>query len=180
MRATDFDERDAQGNLTAWALACDALQDHGCDCGVDEPGTCLACRCEAAMRAERAQKDEHFEKLSELTTLAFQHDAMYDFDPDTHEGHFDLYDYLHGTLLALKGEREAVDHHEAELTRLLALLRLTVDGGKIVSSAALSPEAITMAAACNRMYVDADGLGFVYVPEPSGNPGELEVDDDQR
>ena len=44
-------ERDAEGNLTPLALALDALSDHGCDCGTDEPGTCLACVCEAALRA---------------------------------------------------------------------------------------------------------------------------------
>ena len=53
--STDLEERDAAGNLTPWALACDALVDDGCDCGEDEPGTCLGCRCEAAMRAERAE-----------------------------------------------------------------------------------------------------------------------------
>lgn len=43
-------ERDADGNLTPLALAVDALEDNGCDCGTDEPGTCFACRCEAALR----------------------------------------------------------------------------------------------------------------------------------
>ena len=55
--ATDNEERDSDSNLTPWALAADALMDHGCDCGVDEPGTCLPCLCEAAMRAERAEKN---------------------------------------------------------------------------------------------------------------------------
>ena len=49
----EFNERDSQGNLTDWALACDALSNHGCDCGEDEPGTCLPCLCEKAMRSER-------------------------------------------------------------------------------------------------------------------------------
>ena len=44
------DERDAEGLLTPLALALDALEDNGCDCGEDEPGPCLACRCEAALR----------------------------------------------------------------------------------------------------------------------------------
>jgi len=54
------DERDADGNLAVimdWALARDALTNAGCDCGVDEPETCLACLCESAMKAERAAKD---------------------------------------------------------------------------------------------------------------------------
>lgn len=41
--------------ITDWELAVDALTNHGCDCGTDEPGTCLACICEAALRTERAQ-----------------------------------------------------------------------------------------------------------------------------
>ena len=53
----DLDERDEHGDLTDWALACAALVDHGCDCGTDEPGTCLGCVCERAMRAERAKVD---------------------------------------------------------------------------------------------------------------------------
>jgi len=50
-------ERDANGHLTDWALACDALADNGCDCGCDpdERGTCLACVCERAMRTERGR-----------------------------------------------------------------------------------------------------------------------------
>ena len=44
------DERDASGKLTDLALALDALGNHGCDCGEDEPGTCLACQCEAGLR----------------------------------------------------------------------------------------------------------------------------------
>jgi hypothetical protein len=43
-------ERDENGELTPLALAIDALEGNGCDCGEDEKGTCLACRCEAALR----------------------------------------------------------------------------------------------------------------------------------
>ena len=50
-------ERDAKGALTDWALACNALVDNGCDCGEDEEGTCLACVCERAMRAERKRAE---------------------------------------------------------------------------------------------------------------------------
>jgi len=39
----DSEERDADGSLTDWALAFDAILGNGCDCGTDEPGTCLAC-----------------------------------------------------------------------------------------------------------------------------------------
>lgn len=47
-----IDDRDAKGNLTPLALALVALEDNGCDCGTDEPGTCLAHLCEAALRAQ--------------------------------------------------------------------------------------------------------------------------------
>ncbi len=62
----DLGERDKDGLLTPWALACDALSDTGCDCGEDEPGTCLACRCEAAMRVERARAEKAEAELAEL------------------------------------------------------------------------------------------------------------------
>lgn len=52
------EQRDANGNLTDLALACNALQDNGCDCGTDEPGTCLACRCEAALKILYQQQVE--------------------------------------------------------------------------------------------------------------------------
>lgn len=42
-------QRDADGNLTPLALALDAIEDNGCDCGEDEPGTCMACLCETAL-----------------------------------------------------------------------------------------------------------------------------------
>lgn len=43
-------ERDAEGNLTPLAIALDSISGNGCDCGEDEPGTCLACVCEAALK----------------------------------------------------------------------------------------------------------------------------------
>lgn len=43
-------EHDTAGNLTPLAMALNALVDEGCDCGNDEPGTCLECLCEAALR----------------------------------------------------------------------------------------------------------------------------------
>jgi hypothetical protein len=43
-------QRDANGEFTPLAMALQALSDHGCDCGTDEPGTCLACVCEAALK----------------------------------------------------------------------------------------------------------------------------------
>jgi len=65
------DERGPDGLLTPTAMALDALVDNGCDCGVDEPGTCLACRCEAAIRHERAERDAaraEVERLRATTT----------------------------------------------------------------------------------------------------------------
>jgi len=43
--------------MTPCEQAADALSSYGCDCGNDEPGTCLACLCEAAMRAERTRAE---------------------------------------------------------------------------------------------------------------------------
>lgn len=68
------EQRDASGNLTSLALAINALEDHGCDCGTDEPGTCLACLCEAALRsqweAQQADKEE-IERMEEGLTIAY-------------------------------------------------------------------------------------------------------------
>ena len=52
------DQRDADGKLTKLALAVDALENNGCDCGTDEPGTCLACCCEAALKSLWEQQVE--------------------------------------------------------------------------------------------------------------------------
>jgi hypothetical protein len=43
-------ERDNNGNLTPLAMALNAISDYGCDCGDDEPGTCLTCLCENALK----------------------------------------------------------------------------------------------------------------------------------
>lgn len=43
-------ERDENGNLTPLAMALNAMSDYGCDCADDEPGTCLTCLCEQALR----------------------------------------------------------------------------------------------------------------------------------
>jgi len=63
-------ERDEDGELTDMALAMDALVDLGCDCGVDEPGTCLACICERALRAERAEAEKLRRLVNALDSLA--------------------------------------------------------------------------------------------------------------
>lgn len=64
----DTDERDAEGNLTDWALACDALAVHGCDCAHEpgEPGTCLGCVCELALTAERARAEAAVAEVARL------------------------------------------------------------------------------------------------------------------
>jgi len=54
----DSKERDKNGHLTDWALAFDALGNHGCDCGEDEEETCLACLCEKALKSERKKVSE--------------------------------------------------------------------------------------------------------------------------
>src|SRR3990172_11229022 len=63
---TDRDERNSYGALTDWALPFDALSDYGCDCGDDEPGTCLACVCGRAMRTERARAEKAEAEVARL------------------------------------------------------------------------------------------------------------------
>ena len=48
-------ERDDNGLLTPLALTLNAISDYGCDCGTDEPGTCLCCLCENALRDQWEQ-----------------------------------------------------------------------------------------------------------------------------
>lgn len=50
-----IDERDSMGLLTDMAQALDAIREYGCDC---ETGTCIACRCETALRAERERAEK--------------------------------------------------------------------------------------------------------------------------
>lgn len=44
------------------------------------------------------------------------------------------------------------------------LVKLSQEGGVIVSSNSLSDYGIASARACDRMYVNEDGLGFVLLP----------------
>jgi hypothetical protein len=53
------EERDVEGKLTSLALALDAISGEGCDCGEDEPGTCLGHRCETAIH-------EQFDEIEKL------------------------------------------------------------------------------------------------------------------
>lgn len=77
-------QRDANGELTDLALAVDALEDNGCDCGTDESGTCLACRCEAAIKhlweqqvaAHRSACNQRTEKERTERELARAHAAI--------------------------------------------------------------------------------------------------------
>ena len=66
---TDRNERNIYGALTDWALAWAALDDYGCDCGEDEPGTCLACRCERAMKMERKRAESAEAERDALLTV---------------------------------------------------------------------------------------------------------------
>ena len=66
LRALSLDERDADGNLTDTSLALDAIKNEGCDCGEDEPGTCLAHLCEAALKSERTAR---IDLMNEITAL---------------------------------------------------------------------------------------------------------------
>lgn len=70
-------ERDADGMLTPLAMALDALSDYGCDCGNDEPGTCLACLCETALRSMYEERDALRDAVIIAgTTAANLHDVI--------------------------------------------------------------------------------------------------------
>jgi hypothetical protein len=78
-----IDQRDNHGNLTALALAVDALVNEGCDCGPDESGTCVFCRCEAALKAlwERLEKaeterDGYADEITQIVALIPWFDQM--------------------------------------------------------------------------------------------------------
>ena len=58
------------------------------------------------------------------------------------------------------------------IKHLLDLLAL--HGGKIVSTASLTPEAINQARASGRMYVDEHSLGYVWEPEINRFPETAE------
>ena len=47
------------------------------------------------------------------------------------------------------------------------LKRLSVDGGSIVSSAALTPDQVKLAWDENRIFVDQENLGYVLLPNPT-------------
>ena len=47
-----FLQRDSEGNLTKLAQALDCIIGTGCDCGTDEPGSCIGCLCEAALHEQ--------------------------------------------------------------------------------------------------------------------------------
>jgi hypothetical protein len=71
-------ERDDDGRLTPLALALDALRDRGCDCGEDEPGTCLACVCEAALRDLWEQRAAGAAMLARQMDLAREAESQRD------------------------------------------------------------------------------------------------------
>lgn len=61
-------ERDENGELTDLALALNAISDNGCDCGTDEPGSCVACLCEAALKSQ-------YERIVALTAKLAEAEA---------------------------------------------------------------------------------------------------------
>lgn len=72
---TRIDEINMSG-LTDFDLAWSMLDDAGCDCGVDEPGTCLACVCMQALRKERAARDQAQELLRRWLTIDHMDDGV--------------------------------------------------------------------------------------------------------
>lgn len=62
-------ERNEDGTYTPLAMALQALSDDGCDCGTDEPGTCLGCLCEAALRSVVEEREAMRAELSARRAL---------------------------------------------------------------------------------------------------------------
>jgi hypothetical protein len=65
--------RDASGNLTPLAQALDCIGGTGCDCGVDEPGSCIGCVCEAALKWQWQAGKEAHAFLAELCSAIETH-----------------------------------------------------------------------------------------------------------
>ncbi len=62
-----LEERYSDGGLTDLASAVDALYDQwDCDCGVDEPGTCLFCVVETALLSLANERDAMANKIDEI------------------------------------------------------------------------------------------------------------------
>jgi hypothetical protein len=54
-----LDERDSDGKLTALAMALNSVVANGCDCGEDEPWTCIGCLFEQSLH-------EQFDEIERL------------------------------------------------------------------------------------------------------------------
>lgn len=73
-----------------------------------------------------------------------------------------------------------VAERDARIATLEAFVRRVASGGTIVSSNALTPTQIVIARAADRMHIDDDGLGYVYVPGPLAFRGSIaDMDEDE-
>jgi hypothetical protein len=66
-------DRDASGDLTPLAQALDCIGGTGCDCGVDEPGSCIGCVCESALKWQWQAGKEARAFLAELCSAIETH-----------------------------------------------------------------------------------------------------------
>lgn len=57
-------------------------------------------------------------------------------------------------------------NNKRPITSAEDLMRRLLDGGSIVSSATLSASSIALARSADRLWVDTEGYGYVYVPGP--------------
>lgn len=101
-------ERDVAGNLTPLALAIDSLIGSGCDCGTDELGTCLGCRCEAAIHAQFDEIRRLRDALiaSQLTRLRLEIEA--------------------GRGAEIKGDLELIRNHALNLDLAAGAIRVRI------------------------------------------------------
>jgi len=133
MSNSDRDDRDVNGLLTPWALAVDALEDNGCDCGTDEPQTCLPCLVSAAMVAERERRLRVELRLDESRenerTLQDRIIGLNQAIVDNAKGHHDAAEDMQreindlGGMLTVEREeyKDLVKAHERDRRQLLAI-----------------------------------------------------------
>ena len=63
-----LEQRDADGLLTPLALALDAILNGECDCSWDEPGPCVECLCDVALRDLWERTQSQAEALGKLAS----------------------------------------------------------------------------------------------------------------
>lgn len=122
-------EIDHDGLLTDWACAMDAILDAGCDCGTDEPGTCLGCVCKQALLTERrrAEKVEAERDKAKVHAYYFEKESM-----DRRSERDELSEQCNRAALALCEKLKiAQEHFKIKQDKAIDVLRKIADGCEI-------------------------------------------------